>query len=433
MRFTRCLVLGITVFVACAGVAGAAAPFGQITEFTSGFSPGALVGSLTPGSDGNLWFPDRGRTAIGEITPAGVITEYSAGLPAGSVPGSGSGGGIAFGPDGNIWFTDSGTSSIGVFNPFTHAVSEYNAGLNPGSSPYSIVAGPDGNVWFTDRGTTKAIGVINPTTHAISEYSSGLIAGSLPAIPTSGPDGNVWFSDGGTTKAMGRINVTTHVISEFTSGISSTGGSRPIAGPDGNLWFADKSPTAPAIGRITPSGVITEFPLTLLPGQSLNPANFGPDGGLWVGTNNPGGVARFDISTHAYTTISNGLSGNPGVIVVGSDQNMWYTDTGAGPGVARVGTAALAASSGQQIGYCSVSGNRNPATGVLYPPGTFVQLDPSQPASDPAYAGAVPANYLQGLGIACFVPPGYTATTERVGYGGHGDPGIYIYYTRPGG
>src|SRR5262245_11033613 len=139
MRFICRIVVGLVALVACVSVAGAA-PFGEITEFSSGFSPGAMVNSLTPGPDGNLWFSDRGTTAIGQITAEGVVSEYSGGFPAGSVPGSGSGGGIAFGPDGNIWFTDSGTRAIGVFDPVTHAVSEFSAGLNPGSLPTSLVA-----------------------------------------------------------------------------------------------------------------------------------------------------------------------------------------------------------------------------------------------------------------------------------------------------
>jgi streptogramin lyase len=331
LLFGALLVFGV-------GVAGAT-PFGQITEFSSGFSPGAIVNSLTPGPDGNLWFADRGTTAMGQISPAGVISEHSGGFPAGSVPGAGSGGGVTYGPDGNIWFTDSGTKAIGMFDPVTHAVSEFSTGLDPGSLPNSIVAGSDGNLWFTDRGTTPAIGVINPTTHAISEFSSGLNAGSLPSIPTFGPDGNTWFSDAGTIKAIGRIDVVTHAISEFSSGISSTGASRPIAGPDGNLWFVDKSVTAPAVGRITPGGVITEFPVTLPAGQFLNAANFGPDGALWIGSQTPGAIFRFDITTDTFMAISNGgLSGQSGVMVAGPDLNMWSTDSGAAPAIARIGT-----------------------------------------------------------------------------------------------
>ena len=86
--------------------------------------------------------------------------------------------------------------------------------------------------------------------------------------------------------------------------------------------------------------MITEFPITTLSsGQFFNAANFGPDGGLWIGRYpNPAGIARFDVTTHVYTTISNSLSGLPGVIVAGPDLNIWSSDSGAAPGFARVGT-----------------------------------------------------------------------------------------------
>ena len=50
-------------------------------------------------------------------------------------------------------------------------------------------------------------------------------------------------------------------MTEFSAGISA--GSRPsgiAAGPDGNLWFTESD--ASRIGRITPSGVVSEFPPT---------------------------------------------------------------------------------------------------------------------------------------------------------------------------
>jgi uncharacterized protein YjbI with pentapeptide repeats len=159
-----------------------------------------------------------------------------------------------------------------------------------------------------------------------------------------------------TVKAIGRIDVVTHAISEFSSGLSSAGASRVIAGPDGNGWFVDKSVTAPAVGQIAPDGVITEFPVTLVPGQFLNAANFGPDGGLWIGSQKPGGIARFDITTHAYTTFSNSLSGQPGVIVPGSDLNIWSTDSGTAAAIAQVGTGVCPDSSQG----CNLSGLKAP-------------------------------------------------------------------------
>lgn len=63
-------------------------------------------------------------------------------------------------------------------------------------------------------------------------------------------------------------------ITEFEA---TTGSDRIIPGPDGNLWFT--APFNNSIGRITPTGAITEFPLPL-PAQ-LRDIVAGPDGNLW--------------------------------------------------------------------------------------------------------------------------------------------------------
>ena len=51
-----------------------------------------------------------------------------------------------------------------------------------------------------------------------------------------------------------------------------------VAGPDGNLWFTDYSFNR--IGRITPTGAITAFPLPI---HNSNPWGIaaGPHGTLW--------------------------------------------------------------------------------------------------------------------------------------------------------
>ncbi len=78
-------------------------------------------------------------------------------------------GGITAGTDGNLWFTESGANAIGMINPTTHALSAFtvptaNAGLA------GITMGPDGNLWFTEA-SANAIGMINPTTHAIHSFA----------------------------------------------------------------------------------------------------------------------------------------------------------------------------------------------------------------------------------------------------------------------
>jgi hypothetical protein len=144
--------------------------------------------------------------------PVGQVTEFSAGLNPGSAPGTTFPGSIAAGPDGNLWFTDpaalaGGTSAIRRITP-SGQITEFSSGLNPGSAPASIALGADGNLWFTDpaalMGGTSAIGRITQSGQ-INEYSSGLNTDSFPTSIASGPDGNLWFTDRGTTSAIVRI------------------------------------------------------------------------------------------------------------------------------------------------------------------------------------------------------------------------------------
>src|SRR5437660_697497 len=75
---------------------------------------------------------------------------------------------------------------------------------------------------------------------------------SSPEGITTGPDGNLWFTE---NYYIGRITPG-GVFTEFPLPNDPLGIS---AGPDGNLWFTEYSDDK--IGRITPSGVFTEFPI----------------------------------------------------------------------------------------------------------------------------------------------------------------------------
>src|SRR5262249_58446573 len=72
--------------------------------------------------------------------------------------------------------------------------------------------------------------------------------------------------------------------------------SRPngiVPGPDGNLWFTEIDGNR--IGRITPGGDITEFPLpTNAQGQSSQPVAIlvGPDRALWFTMSNASRIGR---------------------------------------------------------------------------------------------------------------------------------------------
>lgn len=61
-----------------------------------------------------------------------------------------------------------------------------------------------------------------------------------------------------------------------------------------------------------------------------------------------------------------------------------------------------------RAGYCSVAGNTT-VTGTPIPAGQFLELLIGQPGWDYHYAGALPARYIEDMGITCKQPPaGYT-------------------------
>jgi virginiamycin B lyase len=77
-----------------------------VAEITSGISPGAAIGGIAPGGDGNLWFAEQGVNSVGRITTGGVVTEYYAG--AGHTPTA-----MVLAPNGEMWFTEYTKNTLG--------------------------------------------------------------------------------------------------------------------------------------------------------------------------------------------------------------------------------------------------------------------------------------------------------------------------------
>src|SRR6266568_3577588 len=104
--------------------------------------------------------------------------------------------------------------------------------------------------------------------------------------------------------------------------------SAPIAitaGPDGNLWFTEIVFGVGEIGRITPSGRFTEFPI---PTASSMPEGItaGPDGNLWFTEESAGKIGR--ITTGGGITVYSNPTANSGPvgITAGPDGNLWFTE-----------------------------------------------------------------------------------------------------------
>jgi len=105
------------------------------------------------------------------------------------------------------------------------------------------------------------------------------------------------------------------------------------------------------------------------------------------------------------------------------------TDGSADSAVATVNLTVTYVKPPSRAAYCSVAGNTNPFTGAPIRPGTFLDLVVQQPDTDSSYKGALPANFLQGVGLTCDVLPGFVATGQKVG-SSPAEPGMYPYYRK---
>jgi virginiamycin B lyase len=95
-----------------------------------------------------------------------------------------------------------------------------------------------------------------------------------------------------------------------------------VSGPDGNLWFTEI--VGSRVGRITPSGSLTSWQLT----AGRGPAGIvvGSDGALWFAENHAGGVGLGRITTAGAITEfpAGGSVGHS--IAPGPDGDVWFVD-----------------------------------------------------------------------------------------------------------
>jgi virginiamycin B lyase len=206
----------------------------------------------------------------------------------------------------------------------------------------SMTSGPDGALWFTSFTQSPPNSDIGASTVGRMTMAGAVTtfplpsASSAPASITAGPDGNLWFVEPA-SNAIGRIT-TSGAVTEYAlptiRGQTSTALFSIVAGSDGNLWFSwlrvVPSLDQASIGRITPAGTITAFPLTL-PYDSVGGITSGPDGNLWftVGeacTEPCHQPAIGRITTSGVVTnfaFSDGLT-SPYHITLGVDGNLWF-------------------------------------------------------------------------------------------------------------
>jgi streptogramin lyase len=110
-----------------------------------------------------------------------------------------------------------------------------------------------------------------------------------------------------------------------------------VRASDGNFWFTEFGNNA--LGRITPSGLVTEFSLASL-GTNTGPLDLVSDtanGFIYFTMNNTGRIARINpmagsdmailASESQSAVVPSGAGAGVGGITVGPDGNLWFTET----------------------------------------------------------------------------------------------------------
>lgn len=294
---------------------------------------------LVRGSDGNLWGFSRQWDAASSTYSNELYRIDAVGSPTVVPVTLNSSGTLAStassildltaGPDGQIW----ALTNANVMARTTLAGASANVATLPGAGLGFIALGPvdrDGQVWFWRSPTIGRMNSSGTVTLQQSIPNVGL--GSM----TLGPDGNIWF----TTYGDAATNPDANSVRFITSAGQMTTFPLPVGnppveilaggiatGPDGNLWVTERGQYANKIAKVTPAGIITEYPVSA-PGS---PDTFafitpGPDGALWFTGQAGNQVGR--ITTDGVVTLFGVPTANssPASITTGPDGRIWFSE-----------------------------------------------------------------------------------------------------------
>ncbi len=244
----------------------------------------------------------------------------------------------------------------------------------PKAFPQWITEGPNGAVWVSGgAGGTFNVYEVSPT-GVVTEFPAPQAQSDLAGIAT-GADGNLWMAEWtynlpSCSGDIVRMTPTGKAVVYPTIGYAPT---HVTEGADGNVWFSSNAcpNNPPALGRITPAGVVTEFPITTGSGGGAYGLTSGPDGDLWFTL----GTTTGKMTTQGVPTLYTGNAEGDveSEIATGPDGKLWYTD---GAGVNSITTSGVVTEyplGGDPFGI--VAGQGNSLVVTLFGGNAIDQLD----------------------------------------------------------
>jgi virginiamycin B lyase len=281
---------------------------GTVVEFDLP-SANAYPAAMIRGTElsGDLWFAQLGVPRLGRISRSGQISEVPVPSPAF---------GLALAKDGAIWFTERDVNKIARLREDGH-VDEFPVPTPDAILGPMVSGGNDAAVWFVGLGA-GAVYRASPS-GVVTEFK--LAGPSIRREPNGialDIDGAIWC-----TTEQGEL-VRVRPNGELTT-FALTGGAGLrglVSGADGALWVVQN--LSGQLARVTRAGMVSDW--FIIPGATARPldATVGPDASLWftdvgasrIGRLTPGGA--FTMFPLAAERQANG-------IVNGFDGSVWFT------------------------------------------------------------------------------------------------------------
>lgn len=259
----------------------------------------AGLGRITTAPDGNMWFVEEDANKVGRVTPTGQIEEFN--LPAtttGSIDGSVMDLDVA--PNGTVWVTyDYGRKAVSI-DPASGNGQVYGLGAYPYGGAVRVA--PDGAVWVTMNYDESGIIRIVPG----QPYSWTANAPECEDVLGEAADGTMWCQGGGLDTVV-KVGPDANSGTTYPLPSDATYPNALTAGPVGSIWFTRSS-----------SGTIFTSP-------------------------NSGSVGYLDAASGGTQIWSTGSRTAPQDLVKGPDNQMWFTNAGAAPGIGHISAAGVGA------------------------------------------------------------------------------------------
>jgi len=223
--------------------------------------------------------------------------------------------GIVRAKNGDFWVADGDqTSTLSRITPNGN-VTVYNIGY----VPLEEAMDGAGNLWLTVKPNLQEIVRVSPrlklTLYTLHDDTAGGIM--------IGGDGNVWFAE---TSHVGRLTPD-GVLTEFAVG--RVEGESGIAWANGSVWFRGQWTGGAGLESVDPSnGNVVAYEAPVYDGGAIVSAK----GSLWCASGSSGGalpLVQFNLKSKAVTTYDAPTAydpyGAPGDMTLDSDGSLWYT------------------------------------------------------------------------------------------------------------